>query len=295
MDQSINLNLYKVFYFAATNQSFKAAAKDLCVSQPAISKQIKLLENLLDVKLFYRFNKGIELTNEGQLLLVQVEKMNFYLEASIKYIASAKKLLIGDLSIGCPAHITSFYLLSYLERFRNDYPNINIQMISDSTSSLIEMLNHHKIDFIIDSYPIHFKSKDFILKKLGVFEMIFIVSSNYKDSITKISDLNNKNLILPLPRSSIRISLEEYLLKNNINYSVGLSFETTDLIISAVKKNLGIGYVVKESVIEEIAEKKIEPIELNFDLPRMELGIVYIKDYLSSPAEEFIRKYIKLI
>ena len=90
MNQDINLNLYKVFYWVATLSSFKKASDKLCVSQPAISKQIKNLEEILGVKLFFRLNKGIKLTKEGLMLLEQVEKMNFYLEASVKYISSSK-------------------------------------------------------------------------------------------------------------------------------------------------------------------------------------------------------------
>ena len=74
MINDLNLNLYKVFYNVAVSCSFKEAAEKLCVSQPAISKQIKNLEENLGVKLFYRFNKGIELTNEGKILFKQIEK-----------------------------------------------------------------------------------------------------------------------------------------------------------------------------------------------------------------------------
>ena len=105
MNNNINLNLYKVFYFVATTKSFKQASIDLCVSQPAISTQIKNLENLLNVKLFYRYSKGIELTNEAKILLSHIEKMNFYLEAAEKYIKLSKDMEIGILTIGCPSHI----------------------------------------------------------------------------------------------------------------------------------------------------------------------------------------------
>lgn len=137
MLENINLNLYRVFYCVAISKSFKDAADKLCVSQPAISKQIKNLEEILDVKLFYRFNKGIELTREGKLLLDQIEKMNFYLEASMKCLSDSKDLISGELVIGCQSHITSFYLLKYVEKFRKDYPNVDIKIVSDSTSILL--------------------------------------------------------------------------------------------------------------------------------------------------------------
>ena len=295
MNQDINLNLYKVFYWVATLSSFKKASDKLCVSQPAISKQIKNLEEILGVKLFFRLNKGIKLTKEGLMLLEQVEKMNFYLEASVKYISSSKKLDNGELVIGCQSHITSFYLLKYIEKFKKDYAGINIKIISDSTSLLIEQLLHHKIDFIIDNYPIDIHGKNIVIKKLKTFDTALIVNNGYNEKIKTINDLNNKNFILPLERSSMRKNLEKVFYSNNINVNVGLAVDTTDLIISSIRKGFGIGYVVKESVKKELENKEFKELKIDCELPKFELELVYIKDYLTYPAKEFLKKYIKAI
>ena len=295
MINDINLNLYKVFYNVAITGSFKEAAKKMCISQPAISKQIKKLEDNLEVKLFYRFNKGIELTNEGRILFQQIEKMNFYLEASTKYIDASKKLLTGELTIGCPSHITSFYLLKFVEKFMATHKKIKINIISDSTSALVEGLTHHKLDFIIDSYPIEVFSKEIVIKKLETFDTIFITSNDYKCEINNIYDLKDKDLILPLPRSSMRKSLMKILSKYDVDLNVVLAVDTTDLIISSVKRNLGIGYVVKEAVKQELLNKEVKQVDVKCDLPKLELDLVYIKDYLSFPAKEFLKEYIKAI
>ena len=294
MLENINLNLYKVFYYVATTKSFKSASEKLYVSQPAVSKQIKNLESILNVKLFYRFNKGIELTSEGKILLEQLEKVNFYLEASQKYLLDSKNLMSGELIIGCQSHITSFYLLKYIDKFRNDYPNINIKVISDSTASLINALTHHEIDFIVDNFPIETNSNELIIKKIATFDTVLITSNSYKEKITSINDLNKKTFILPLPRSSMRKNLEKNLSSYDINIKVGLAVDTTDLIISCVKRNLGIGYVIKETVKEEIKNKNIKEIKINCELPKLDLGLVYVRDYLSYPAKEFLKKYIKI-
>lgn len=295
MLENINLNLYKVFYYVATTKSFKNASEKLYVSQPAVSKQIKNLESILNVKLFYRFNKGVELTKEGKILLEQLEKVNFYLEASQKYLLDSKNLMSGELIIGCQSHITSFYLLKYIDKFRTDYPNINIKVISDSTSSLIEALIHHKIDFIVDNFPIEICSNDLIIKKIATFDTALITSNSYKEKIVSITDLDDKTFVLPLPRSSMRKNFENYLSKYDVNINVSVAVDTTDLIISSVKRNFGIGYVVKETVKEEIKNKNIREIKINCELPKLDLGLVYIKDYLSYPAKEFLKKYIKVI
>lgn len=295
MLQDINLNLYKVFYYVAVCKSFNEASSKLCVSQPAISKQIKNLEEALGVKLFYRFNKGIELTKEGILLLEQVEKMNFYLEASVKYLSSTKNLLNGELIIGCPSHITSFYLLKYIEKFRKDHSGVKVKVISDSTSMLIESLIHHKIDFIIDSVPIETNYNNLTIKPLEVFDTTLIVSKEYNNKVKSVKDLETAEFVLPLERSSMRKNFEKNLKKYNIKVNTGISVDTTDLIISSVKRNLGIGFVVKEAVLSEIENGNIKELNINCELPKLELNLIYIENYLTYPAKEFLEKYIKTI
>lgn len=72
----INLNLYRVFYYVAKEQSITKAAKKLYISQPAISKSLKKLEEEMNVSLFYRNLNGVELTEAGKILYFYIEKAN---------------------------------------------------------------------------------------------------------------------------------------------------------------------------------------------------------------------------
>lgn len=289
MINEINLNLYKVFYYVATLKSFNEAAEKLYVSQPAISKQIKNLETLLNVKLFHRMNKGIELTKEGQLLLENIEKSFFYLELSNKELDQLKQFNIGELAIGCPSHITSFYLLKYVEEFKKQHPGITVRIDSSSTKELLEKLSKNKIDFIIDSFSNEVDDTKFLIRPIKDFETIFITSN--KEDI-KYKTLESNVFVLPPERSSMRKNLDKILHKNNIKLNISLMVDTTDLIISAVKNNMGIGYIIKNAVINEINNKEIYEIPINFELPRLELELVYSKEYVSIIAQEFIKKYI---
>lgn len=294
MDQNINLNYYKVFYYVALYKSFNKASQYLCVSQPALSKQIKNLEEDLDVKLFYRFNNGIQLTDEGKILFEYIEKVNFYLESSKKSMIESKKLMIGDLVIGCPSHIASFYLLKYISKFKKKYKNINIKIISDNTEGLIDKLYHHKIDFLIDSLPIDIDKEIMEMRDLIEFDSILITSNKRDCQIKKCEDLSGKSLILPLERSSFRLSFEKFMSKFNINYNVGISVDTTDLIINSVLHNLGIGYVIKQSVEKELKDKLLYEIKLNVVLPKVIVKLIYEKSYLSHISKVFLEEFINI-
>ena len=138
----------------ANSKSFKEASELLFISQPAVSKNIKNLEDVLGVKLFFRSSDGIEITNEGLILFKFVEKSFDQLNAGFRLLESQKQLDTGKIVIGIPSHIASFFLLKHIERFRGDYPRISIEIISSSTKQLIKDLEEHKLDFVIDSSPL---------------------------------------------------------------------------------------------------------------------------------------------
>ena len=129
----INLNLYKVFYICSKCNSFVEASKKLCVSQPAISKQIKNLEDLLGTKLFYRDSNGLLLTNDGKQLYNYIDKSYNYLMAGEKIIKENNNMNVGTIVIGAPAHIASFYLLEYIVEYRKKHPNVFFRIVNGGT------------------------------------------------------------------------------------------------------------------------------------------------------------------
>ena len=95
-------------------------------------------------------------------------------------------------------------------------------------------------------------------------------------------------------RSNIRKNLERELMKNDIKLNVILEVETTDLIISSVKNGIGSGYVVKKAVEKELKNHEIIELKTEFELPKLELNLVYIDDYLAKLPKYFIKNYIKI-
>lgn len=288
MISDINLNLYRIFYICSKSKSFVEASGRLCISQPAISKQIKKLEELLDTKLFYRNSNGLVLTNDGKELLKYIDKSYNYLLAGEKVIKDNKNMDKGLIIIGAPAHIASFYLLKFIEEYRDDHPNVLFRIINGSTIELIKNLEEHKIDFIIDSSPITIINNEMKCEPLTSFETCLITSAKNKNS-----EFTFHKYIMPYERSSIRKNLEKELEKYDIKLNVILEVETTDLIISSVKKGIGSGYVVKKSVEKELKNGDLSELKTKYNLPKLELNLLYFDDYLSNLARFFIKNYIK--
>lgn len=287
MKNDINLNFYKTFYIVASLKSINDAANKMFISQPAVSKQIKTLENDLGVKLFVRTSKGISLTPEGKVLYSQIEKALYYIDLSDKQLQDYKSVLEGNLVIGCPSHITSFYLLNKIEKFIEKYPCITVRVDSSSTSELIEKLYRNDVDIIIDGLPVEVDDR-FYKKELIEFETVFIKSKNYPYDFYS----SESKFIMPPKRSSLRKRIDDSLSYNNKNIKIGLEVDTTDLTIKSVIKNLGIGFVIKNAIEEEINNNKIDIINVDFELPKLQIDLVYSKDYLSIVAERFLKECI---
>ncbi len=289
---NINLNWLKVFMVVATSNSFLDASKKLYISQPAISKSIKLLEEELHINLFYRGNKGICLTPKGEELLNYIMEANDLLETAQRMITKDDDTQLGELVIGAQSHIVRYYLLERIEKFRKEYPNINIRIVDLSTRDLLEALEKHKVDFVIDSSPIETIYNNTLINPVAYLDTCFIKSPKNKIKTTDAKLFEEEDIILPLARSSLRKTLEQDLLKYNISLKPKLEFETEELIIESVKRDLGVGFVVKNAVNSDVKDGHVEVIDINYELPKVEINVVYVYNYLSELAKKFINNYI---
>ena len=296
MKNNINLNLYKTFYEVAKHGSISLAAKKTFMSQPAISKSIKKLEEELGTPLFYRTLNGSELTEKGQALFFYVEEAfnNFLIGERIMF--EDDNLQSGKLSIGVPSQIGSFFLFQNIAEFHRQYPNIEITLISKGTRDLLQLLESHEIDFVIDTAPIVSPSLNLTVEPIKDVSNVFVCSKEfYENNIVDLSDIKNLNnypLILPIAKTANRRGLDSYLLNKNIEISNVLNIHTSEMIVAAIKEGLGIGYVIKDLVEEQInnGDFILLPIE---DLPVTSINLVYNKNYLTAAPLYFIKKYIK--
>lgn len=288
---NINLNLYKTFYDVAKYGSISKTAINTYTSQPAISKAIKKLESELNTQLFYRNLNGVELTDKGKELLYFVEKSYSNLVIAERTMLETENLERGKLSIGMPSNIGSFYLFDKIIEFHNNYPNIEITIITGGTNNLLSLLDSHKVDFVIDTSPINNISSDTIVTELNSVNYCF-VSKNKYDDIKSLKDLENKPLILPIPGTKNRYDLDELLNKNNVNIENVINIHTSEMIISGVKKNLGIGYVIYNLVEDDIKSGELNLVNIKEKLPTSVINIIYDKNFLTSAPKKFIRDYI---
>ena len=290
---NMNLNYLKVFLEVAKSKSFLEASNKLFISQPAVSRSIANLEEELNVKLFFRENKGVILTSSGEILFEYLTQMKNLLDSCGRVLVSMNDIEEGTIVIGVQSHIVRNYLMNKIVDFQKKHPKIKIQLIDASTSSLLEQLESRKLDFVIDSSPIQTKYNNLQIKIIKKLNTCFIKSVDNKANVTKIKDLTKYDLILPGSRGSIRKNLNKVFDKNEIDIEPKLDFETEELIIEAVRRNLGIGYVVEDAIGYLVEANIIEKINIKEKLPFFEINLVCIDNYLSNIAKLFIEEEIE--
>lgn len=145
------MNLIQLEYFlmAAREKNFTSAAKKLYVSQPALSKQIALLEEQLQTKLFYREHRQVRLTYPGEILFEELTQVSQALQHAVDRVREESARCYGQLSIGCLETIsTQGFLLSLMQQWQDAYPNQPLTTSRHSFRNLVDLLEEGRLDFI---------------------------------------------------------------------------------------------------------------------------------------------------
>jgi DNA-binding transcriptional LysR family regulator len=290
--KNINLNLYKVFYDVCKYGSFSKTAEFTYTTQSAISKSIKKLEEDLETQLFYRNSNGIELTNEGRELFKYVEESYANLLTAERVILETQNLERGTLNIGLPSHIASFFFFDKIVDFHNKYPNIEIKLISGSTHQLLELIDKHEIDLIIDTAPINTSNMDLTVIDLFEVKYAFICNKEQYDKykhIKSIKDLEEIPLIIPPKGTSNRKKLDQLFIKYNVTPKKIINIHTSEVILNAVNHDLGIGYLISDIVKKD---KNYKYINIKEELPTTNIVFAYNKKFLTSAPIRFIEEYM---
>lgn len=281
---NINLELYKVFYTVANHQNITNASKELLISQPAISKSIKNLEDRLGGPLFIRTKKGVILTEEGKELYYYIkEAMNFINNAENKF-KDLINLETGTIRIGISQTLTKQFLLPYLKIFHETYPKIQVQINTSIAKNAIHDLRKGDIDLIISNLPPKIDS-DLEVIKVKEIQDCFIVNKDYLD-LTKrkisLTELNNYPLILQPQNNNTRKFLDNYTLQNQVELKPTMTLGSYNLVVEFTKIGYGIGYATEEYIQNELKTKTLYKLDITPKIPTRSIGIIISKNNIPS-------------
>ena len=282
-----DLNLLKIFYTVAKEESVSKASSKLHISQPAVSQNIKALENEIGFALFFRTNKGVRLTNEGNEIFNYCKAIFKQVDLLNQTLQDLSTLEAGILNIGASDTVCKYYLIDILKKFESNYPKIRYRVTNCTTNESLILLKQHSVDVAFIHSPIHKES--FTYHNCLTLEDVFVCAYDFDDSkIKHLSDLMNYRILLLEESSHSRKVLDNNLLKYNIKLKPKFELASLDLLIEFCKKNMGIICVSKQYIEKELANKELKIINIEEKLDERYITLAYDNDYLSNAAKKLI-------
>ena len=217
-----HLSQYKIFYEVARCGNISKAARELYISQPAISKAVSKLEENLGTRLFSRNSRGVLLTREGEILYQHISTAFEAINKGEKELKRIHDFHIGHLTIGVSNTLCKYVLLPYLKGFVEKYPHINISIESQSTIHTLEMLEAKKIDIGLVAQPRMRRSLSF--RPVMEISDGFVCAPSYMENLRlregENPDIFQTGNIMLLDQSNMsRKHVDTYLAEHQIEIS----------------------------------------------------------------------------
>ena len=261
---NINYEYYKIFYYVAKTASISAAAKELCVSQPAVSQAVKSLEQAIGINLFIRTKKGVSLTGAGELLYKHVAEGYEAISMGEQQLARLMHLETGEIRIGASDMTLQFY------------PGIKVHVTNAPTPSTIDHLFANNIDFGIVTTPLP-QNPNMEIRNAREIEDIFIAGprfNNLKGKVLDYPDLQKLPIICLENDTSTRAYVDQFLAHEGVTLTPEFELATSDMIAQFAKRNLGIGSIVADFAGDYIDRGEIFRLNFKKHIPKRNMCII---------------------
>ena len=282
---AVKLELYRVFREVAETGNISLAAKNLYISQSAVSQSIKQLENALQARLFARSPRGVSLTSEGQMLYEYVRSALSLLSSGEDRLSQARHLLVGSLTIGASDTVTAYFLTPYLERFHREYPGIRLKIVSGRSAKVLSLLKSGVVDIAFASSPADKSS----LTDWPCFQThtAFVAGSGYDcdfDHVYTAREIAAFPLILLERKASSRVFLEQTFLRWGITLTPEIELSSRSLLVSLAKIGLGVAGVTLEFVQDALHAGDIRLLRTDFSIPARSVDMCTLRDVSPTAA-----------
>lgn len=287
----MNLNQLRIFYSVAKKKSFTMAARELFLTQPAVTIQIQKMEREYETKLFDRVGKKIFLTESGKILFSYAEKILNLSGQAEEALIDAKELKSGKLNIGASATVGSYYLPKVFEVFGKKYPNIEIEMNVTNSYTVVE-------DVLAFKNELGFVGRLHHLERLVVIpfleeELVLIVSPDHpfaQKGEVSLRDLIGQPFISREVGSATRELVEDRIGRRGVSTRVVMDLASNEAIKKAVEDGLGISIISKYVAQKEVEQGLLRMVTLADERIMRKFSIIYHEDkYLSSTLRAFLK------
>ena len=292
----INLNQLRVFYEAARSGSFTSAARKLCITQPAVTAQIKTFEDQCNLKLFKKKGRRLYLSDEGNTLYDYAKRI-FDFEREVEdVIEEMRELKRGILRLGTSKAYARYFMPFLISSFREAYPHIKVYLDEGSSLDILRSLVNLKNEVAVIAKVEDDPNVTFLPFKRD--ELVLILAPTHslaKKKSVSVEELVNDPMIMKEIGSGTRKRVDELFSRKGLTPNVLMETSNTEFIKQLVQRGEGISFLVEEAVAAEIREKRLATVPLAGEHPFLDVSIAYLKDqHLSHPARAFVERLKKM-
>jgi DNA-binding transcriptional LysR family regulator len=273
----------KVFRAVATQLNFRRAAEGLFLTQPAVTQQIKALEDELGLPLFDRSGGRVALTPSGKVLLDYAERLKTIADEAMQALAAANGEHGGPLSVGASQTIGQYVLPMLLAGFLKENPRVQINAVSGNTDEILEALTAHTVDIALIEGPA--MRRDVVTEPFLRDQMVLVAPAGHEFAEQRISlaMLAQAPLLVREQGSGSRRVMEQALEKAGLRpkeLRIAMTLDTTEGLLSAVEAGLGVTFVSGWSIRNQLAMGTLKVVEVE----GLELSRMFSLAYPAGPA-----------
>lgn len=288
----------KVFRTVAEKQSFRQAADTLYLTQPAVTMQVKALEDEVGLQLFDRSCKTIQLTDAGVRLLQYAQKISALANAARHDLAVLKGPDSGELKIGVTTTIAQYLIFKLLAEFRESNPEVKLRVLSGNTDVVVEDLIDGRTSLSLIEAPAHqplLRTEPFVPD-----EIVVIVAANHpwKKQSVAVEQLAQAPLIFREEGTATRRVIETGLKNYGIRLKdlrVVMELNSTEAVKAAVEAGMGVGFVSRRAIEKEIHLGTLSTVDLEELRFRREFSILYARGPELSGAGGLFLSFLRQI
>lgn len=282
---NVDLRQLNTFLTVADTGSFSRASEKLFVAQPALSRQIRMLEEALNVDVFVRHGRGVVLTAAGELLYERARSLLQSLERTQADVTAVAGEVTGQVVLGLLPTVAHTFSGAIIEDYRKQFPQVNLAVKSAMSGTLQQMVMQHRLNIAI-SYN-HSNHKNLRFRPL-IEERLYLISpTNTKVSnrseIT-LDEVLELPLVMPEEKHGLRVAMEKEAADRNKTLNLALEVSAWPMLTDMVRRGLGFTILSSAAVHEMTTRKEVIAIPITSPEIKRTLSLVTPTDLPSSVA-----------
>jgi LysR family transcriptional regulator, low CO2-responsive transcriptional regulator len=290
--RNITLRQMRVFAAVARNLSFTRAARELHLTQPAVSQQVKLLEEEVGLPLFEQIGRKVHLAPTGAELLRYTEQAMELLRQAAESLAAMRGLKRGVLKLGAVS-TAKYFAPSLLSAFKPAYPEVTIKFAVGNREEIIQQLAANEIDLVIMGRPP--RELETVAEPFAKHPLVLIASPRHplaNKRRIKLSQLATESLLIREEGSGTRASMERVFRERGVPIQVSMEVSSNETIKQAVMADMGISFISSHTVGLELAAGKLIILDV-VGLPIVrDWYVIHLRDKRLAPIPAAFRGFL---